>query len=1039
MRKILTFRLFSSCRRRIFIATNTLFFTLFLFTTSAISQININGVVTDQKNEALIGVNVQVKGTNKGTATDLEGVYKLNDIAEDAILVFSYIGYQTQEVAVDNRSTIDVTLISDSELLEEIVVVGYGRQKKVNVIGSVTAISGSEVEAIPAPDLTNAISGRLPGSVVIQGSGEPGRNSARILIRGRSTLGGAGQTSPLVVIDGIPNRSLNEIDPNDVESISVLKDAAAAIYGSSAANGVVLVTTKSGMKSGTRLNYQLYQGFLTPTILPEPAGAAQYAQYISDYQNYEGLSRLYSDRDIELFKSGVDPWEHPRTNWMNELVRDWTTASKHHLSLSGGSENISYFISAGYKNEEAFYAQESTNYKQYNLRANVDVPINDWLSASVNYAGFITDRKYPTTSTYQLVGWASLTLPTEPAFWPTGEPGPDFEGGVNPVVNSSFVAGYDELNNYKNQITLKTSIQPEFAPGLNIGAFYTLDLNNSYHKLFKKPWTLYYADWESAVRDSEGFITSMDLKPRKRGLDSPELTESYGRNTNTMSQFNVNYGKDFGDHSFSVFGAFEQFQVKSNGFNAYRKFFISDLVQTLGAGGEKDKDNDGYLNVYARSSWIGRLNYNYKGKYLAEFIFRRDGSLKFPPNSRWGNFPGLLLGWRASEEPFWKENLSAINYFKLKASYGEMGMDPGAAFQYINKYTLGTGMTIGSDREVKTKISQASLANPNITWEKQKTYNLGFESEFLDNAFFFNADVFYNRRSDILTSRNASVPDYSGLALPDENIAIVDNRGFELEGGYNSEVSKNWMITLSGNIGWSKNEVVFMDEPERAVPWQRRTGHPYGAHLVYNAIGIFRTDAELDEYPHWNGAKPGDVIFEDYNNDGVINSEDRILLDKTDFPTTFYGVKLDLNYKNWGLSILAQGQGDYFVSSISGNRGIGQNVYNWMASDYWTPETPNASNARPFHRGDQYWSYISNGSTYWYDNMAYARLKNAVLRYRFPKAWMDNIGIAGASLFLSGNNLFLIYSKQKNYDPEIADPESYPAMKTFAIGAYITF
>lgn len=1002
-------------------------------------DLTISGQVMDTEGQTLIGVNVQVKGTTQGTSTDLEGNYSLDDVTEDAILVFSYIGYQTLEVVVEGRTTIDVTLTSNAELLEEIVVVGYGRQKKANVIGSVTAISGSEVVAIPAPDITNAISGRLPGSVIVQSSGEPGRNSARILIRGRTTLGGAGQTSPLVVIDGIPNRSLSEVDPNDVESISILKDAAAAIYGSSAANGVVLVTTKSGTNSETRLNYQFYQGFLTPTILPEPAGAAQYAQYISDYQDYEGLSRLYSDRDIELYKSGVDPWEHPTTDWTDELVQDWTTASKHHLSLSGGSEKISYYISAGYKNEEAFYAQESTNYKQYNLRANIDVPINDWLSANVNYAGFITDRKYPTTSTYQIIGWSSLTLPTEPAFWPTGEPGPDFEGGINPVVNSSFVAGYDELNAYKNQITLRTSITPEFAPGLDIGAFYTLDLNNTYHKFFRKPWTLYYPLWETAERNSEGFITSMELEPRLRGLESPELTDSYGRSINTMSQFSVNYGKTFGDHALSVFGAFEQFQVKSNGFNAFRKYFISDLVQTLGAGGEKDKDNDGYLSVYARSSWIGRLTYNYQEKYLAEFIFRRDGSLKFPPNSRWGNFPGILLGWRASEEPFWKTSLPFINYFKLKASYGEMGMDPGAAFQYINKYTLGTGLTIGGDKEVKTKISQASLANPNITWEKQKSYNLGFESEFFNSSVFLNADVFYNKRSDILTARNASVPEYSGLALPDENIAIVDNRGLELQGGYLSDITKDWNFIVSGNIGWSRNEVVFMDEPERAVPWQRRTGHPYGAALVYNAIGIFRSEADLEAYPHWNGAKPGDVIFEDYNDDGVINSEDRILLDKTDFPTTFYGVSLEVNYKNWGLSVLAQGQGDYFRSPVSGNRGIGQNVYSWMATDYWTPETPNATNARPFHRADQYWSYLSNANTYWYENMAYARLKNAVLRYKFPQTWTDNIGIAGASLFLSGNNLFLIYSEQNNYDPEIGDPEAYPAMKTFAIGAFVTF
>ncbi len=1003
------------------------------------TPVTITGQVTDSEGETLIGVNVQVKGTTQGTATDLEGNYTLEDVAEDAILVFSYIGYQTQEVPVDGQTVVNVTLVSDAELLEEIVVVGYGRQKKANVVGSVTAISGSDVVAIPAPDVSNAISGRLPGSVIVQSSGEPGRNSARILIRGRTTLGGAGQTSPLVVIDGIPNRSLNEVDPNDIESISILKDAAAAIYGSSAANGVVLVTTKEGTQSGTRLNYQIYQGFLTPTILPKPAGAAQYAQYISDYQDYENLGRLYSDRDIELYQSGEDPWEHPRTDWMDELVKDWTSTSKHHLSLSGGNENLSYFISAGYKNEEAFYAQESTNYRQYNLRANVDVPINDWLSANVNYAGFITGRKYPTTSTYQIVGWASLTLPTEPAFWPTGEPAPDFEGGINPVVNSSFVAGYDELNEYKNQITLRTTLSPEFAPGLDIGAFYTLDLNNTFHKYFRKPWTLYYPLWETATRNSDGFITSMELEPRLRGLEAPELTDSYGRSINTMSQFNFNYSKNFGDHALGLFGAFEQFQIKSNGFSAFRKYYISDLVQTIGAGGEKDKDNDGYQSVYARTSWIGRLTYNYQEKYLAEFIFRRDGSLKFPPASRWGNFPGILLGWRASEEPFWQQNLSFINYFKLKASYGEMGMDPGAAFQYINKYTLGTGMTIGTDREIKTKISQASLANPNITWEKQKTYNLGFESEFLNSSFFLHGDVFYNKRSDILTARNASVPEYSGLALPDENIAVVDNRGFEIEAGYFSDVTRDWNFNISGNIGWSKNKVVFMDEPERAVPWQRRTGHAYGAALVYNAIGIFRSEADLEAYPHWNGAKPGDVIFEDYNDDGVINAEDRILLDKTDFPTTFYGVSLELNYKNWALSVLAQGQGEYLRSTISGNRGIGQNVYSWMASDYWTPETPDAPNARPFHRADQYWSYLSNASTYWYENMAYARLKNAVLRYTFPKEWTNQIGISGASMFLSGNNLFLIYSSQKNFDPEIGDPESYPAMKTFAIGAYVTF
>jgi TonB-linked SusC/RagA family outer membrane protein len=531
----------------------------------------------------------------------------------------------------------------------------------------------------------------------------------------------------------------------------------------------------------------------------------------------------------------------------------------------------------------------------------------------------------------------------------------------------------------------------------------------------------------------------MDLQPTVVGLDSPELTEDYYRSVKQMFNFSFSYSKTFDNHSISLYGAFEQIDLSSNGFDAYRKYYISDLVQTLDAGGELDKTNSGFMEIYARQSLIGRVDYNYKEKYLAEFLFRRDGSLKFPPSRRWGNFPGVLVGWRASEENFWKENLSFINYFKLRATYGEMGMDPGNAFQYINKYSLGTGMTFGDNKEVMTKIYQNGIANPYITWEKQTTYNVGFDSQLNNKMFHLNAEYFYNRRSDILTARDASVPGYTGLALPDENIAIVDNKGFEVEAGFHDELASDFTLDLSGNLSWSRNEVVFMDEPERAVSWQTYTGHPYGADLVYKAIGIFHTQAEVEAYPHWSGAKAGDIIFEDVSGDGKINSDDRILLDKTDAPEIFYGVKLDLNYKNWSLSLLAQGQGSYYKSPISGNRGTGQNVYQWMATGYWTPENSNSDVVRPFHRADQYWSYLSNANTYWYDNMAYCRLKNAVLSYTIPQKITGKVGIANANVFVSGNNLFLIYSKQNNYDPEVGDPESYPAMKTYSLGIKVVF
>ena len=1000
-------------------------------------EISISGIVTDDKGEPIIGANVVERGTTNGSITDLEGKFSLT-VGTNAVLEISYIGYHRQIVPLAGKTSFKIVLKEDAEHLEEVVVIGYGTQKKENLVGAVVSLKGEEISSAATFDATNAISGRLPGTFVTQESGEPGKDAAKILVRGRSTLGEKKDINPLIVVDGIPDRSLYEIDPNDIENISVLKDASAAIYGSRAANGVILVTTKSGANKKATLNYQFYQGFNKPTILPKTASAAEYAQYISDYQDYEGLSRLYSDRDIELFKSGVDPWEHPNTNWMKELVREWTTESRHNLSISGGSDKVRYYASFGYKNNEAIYQTKSARYKQYNYRVKVDVPIIDWIETSILYSGYVTTKKYPTTNTDQLFGWASMVVPTMPAYWPTGEPGPDFEAGVNPVVNTSFDAGYDQTDNYKNEATFKVSIKPPMVKGLSIDGFFNYDVNHQNNKRFKKPWTLYYPKYETAIRNDEGFITSMDLEPKLRGLDSPELTEENARTRRKMFNVSASYGRTFGDHTFNIFGAYEQFDEDFFDFNAYRKYFISDLVQALDAGGEKDKSNSGKVSIYARKSWIGRLNYSFKDRYLLEFILRRDGSLKFPPSKRWGNFPAILLAWRASEEQFWKDNLSFIDYFKLRGTYGKMGMDPGDSFQYMNKYALAAGMTLGTNKEVVTKIYQSVIANPHITWEKQTTYNIGFDSRFYNQMFYLNTEFFYNRRSALIVKNNASVPSFTGLSLPDENIGIVDNKGIEIDAGFNKSFGE-FNLDISGNLSWARNKVKFMDEPERSVPWQQVTGHPYGSNLVYNAIGIFKTQEEVDAYPHWTGAKPGDVIFEDVNDDKVINADDRILLDKTDAPELFYGIKIGLQYKNWSLNILGQGQGSFYRSTITGNRGIGQNVFKWMANGYWTPENSNSDQARPFHRADQYWSYASNANTYWYDNMAYFRLKNVTINYSIPKSLLSKVYISQANIFLSGNNLCLLYSAQRNYDPEVGNPQGYPAMRTYSVGLNVTF
>ena len=1008
-------------------------------------QITITGTVTDATtSEPMIGVNIQIQGTTTGAISDENGKYTISTSQRNAPLIFSFIGYVKQVVQAGDRTVIDVLLVPELTGLEEVVVVGYGTQKRANVVGAVTSISGASIASIPAASVSNAISGRMPGSVVIQDSGEPGDLDPRILVRGRSTMGGEGNTAPLIVVDGIIGRSMGDLDPSDIESLSVLKDASASIYGAQAANGVILITTKRGKEGKPRLNYQFYQGFLTPTIIPETTNAWQYATMLSEYQVNESKSRTYSDADIALFQSGADPWEHPDSDWYGDLIKKWTTNFKHTVTLDGGTKGVNYYFSAGMRGDQSMYAQSSTNYKQYNIRAKLDLPVTDWLKVSYDFGMIQNDRTYPRNSAGSIVGQATRLVPTQWSFWPSGEPGPDIEYGDNPVVTSTFETGKDEQKTYQMQNTFKVSVSPSFVKGLTLSGQYNYDVNNFYRKRFFQPWTLYFPLWETAVRNSEGYITSMELTPTLRGLSSPQNTEDYEKRVRKTINIDAQYVKSFGNHDITLFGGFEQYTSDRNDFWGFRQYYVSTLIQTMDAGGTAELSNGGGLDVYARKSYIGRATYGYRGKYLAEVLFRADGSLKFPTDGRWGYFPGFLVGWRASEEDFWKNNIPFINYFKLRASYGKMGMDPGSSFQFINKFALATGATFGTGSSIETVTYQSVVANPNITWETQTTQNIGFDSKFLNDLLHLNAEFFYNKREDILAPRDASVPGFTGLSLPDENIARVDNKGFEFDAGIHKSISSDFRIDLTGNFSYNHNEVVFMDEAERNVAWQVRTGHPYGATLLYNAVGVFADNTFTyngqADYPRWSGAEPGDLIFEDTDGNGTINSDDQILLDGTDAPQVFYGIALDATYKDFTLSVLVQGQGEYMRTNYSDNRrGEAGNYFMWNYEGRWQNPGDVTDVPRAYNRGDYYWNYDDGRSTYYYSNMAYARLKNLVLTYNIPSTLYRRLGISRASVYFSGNNLALIWAAQKWFDPEIGAPMTYPAMKTFAIGANVTF
>ena len=1004
-------------------------------------QQSVEGVVTDSNGMPLLGVTVIEVGSNNGVVTDFDGNYAITVGGPEAVLQFSFVGFETREVIVDGQSTIDVTLQEDQSQLDEVVVIGYGSQKVENVIGSVSTVSSEQITQAPVSNISNALAGRLPGAVIQQRNGEPGNNAADITIRGNSTLG---NSSPLIVVDGIPGRDLNSINPNDVESITVLKDAAAAIYGARAANGVVLVTTKRGTEdTPATFNYSFNQGFLTPTVLPEMADAPTYAQMIRENQSYRGVDESnmrFSLEDIERFRSGEFPWTYPNTNWFDAALADYSTTQSHNLSAAGGGESVTYYASFGKEFADGIYKNSGTSYNRYNLNANLGLEANEYLSFNINILASQENRMYSTRPTGDIFSSILRAYPTSVAVYPNGLPGPDIEYGDNPVVTPSFETGFDDDKRYRMNNKFSVNLIVPGVEGLSLSSYYGYDMFFQQRKLFQKPWTLYaldenayFAAGNTGREDGSDFLVGSS-----KGYAEPQLTDSYGTTRTTNFNFTVNYEKTFGDfHNFSAFVAYENSEFKAQGIEAFRRFFISDKLPYLFAGGDDQKDNSGWVEIDARENYFGRLSYNFKETYLFSFTFRRDGSLRFSEeNGRWGNFPAVLLGWRASNEKFWQDNLSFINFFKLKASWGQLGNDFVDPFQYVTGYSFGAGGVFGSNRGYSNSIYQSSTPNPFITWEVANMYNAGFESMFFDNKINFDANFFYQRRSDILVQRNASVPAFTGISLPDENFGIVDSKGFEVVLGYNDEFS-DFSYGINGNLAFARNEIVEFDEPARNVPWQVRTGHPQGAALLYQSAGIFRDIDHVNSMPHVSGAQPGDIIIVDYDGDGEITNDDRVLFDESANPEITFGVSFELKYKNWGLSALVQGVGSAMRRMYNdGRQGTGGNYFAYDANGRWTPDNRDATKPRAFERVEEYWrgSHITD---YSYTNTDYGRMKNAQLSYTIPSDLRGKIGLKMAQIYVSGQNLFFLWNKSKIFDPELGTDTSYPLMRVVSLGARI--
>ncbi|MFD3000603.1 SusC/RagA family TonB-linked outer membrane protein [Pontibacter toksunensis] len=1008
----------------------------------------VQGKVTDDSGVALPGVTVLLKGSTTAAPTGADGTYTINVPDGNGTLIFSFIGFAPQEVPINNRSTVNVQLKTDAKALEEVVVVGYGTQKKATLTGSVTAVQGEEVTKSPALNVTNNLAGRLPGLTAVGSSGEPGYDGSRLRIRGLNSFG---STEPLIVVDGVPGRNLDRLDPNTIQSISVLKDASAAIYGAQAANGVILVTTKRGTVGKPTVTASFNQGYGRPTRLPDMADAAEYATLLNEIDAYAGNPARFTPEDIQMFGDGSDPWGHPNTNWFEEVLKPWSGQSQGNVSVSGGSDNMRYYVALTTRTQDGFYYDSGTKYNQYDFRSNLDGNISKNISIGVDLSGRLEDRNFPTRGAGSIFRMVMRGKPNMTAYWPDGTPGPDIEYGDNPVVVSTQATGYNRDKRYVVNSNFRLNVEIPWIEGLSVTGNAAIDKGFYFNKVWQTPWYLY--SWDGVTRDADGQPV---LVQGKKGFDSPALSQSTEENQRILLNGLLKYERTFlNDHSVNFLAGVERITGGFDRFSAYRRNFTSSTLDQMFAGAtDQFLTNNGSGSVNARLNYFGRVNYGFKNKYLAEFVWRYQGSYIFEKSERFGFFPGVSLGYVVSEENFWKDNIGAIDFFKLRASWGQTGWDevflPGrglAEYAYLTTYGLGgagSAFVTNGGATLNPTIYETGVPNRNTTWEKAIQRNIGFDMELLNNHLSVTFDYFDNLRSDILWQRNASIPASTGMSLPPENIGESGNRGFDFGVTYNNTVGNDFTYEVGFNGGYAKNRIIFWDETPGRPEYQVTTGRPIPTNpnnadndLFYQAIGIFADQAAIDAYPHWSGARPGDIIFEDVNGDGIIDANDRVRNDKSNIPRLTGGITTRLGYKGFDLSMLIQGAAGAvnYISTESGEIG------NFLQSFYdnrWTEQNPNASGPRAFNRSNEYW--VGQRNTYWLRKTDYVRLKNIEIGYSLPE-FTQRWGIQKMRVYVNAFN-FLTYSPDyKDFDPELGSGsgQGYPLQKIVNGGLSVTF
>jgi len=997
-----------------------MFLLLFLVNSPSLfaQDYEVSGTVLDKNGMPLPGVSIIVKGTSTGTISDFDGNFSLK-ASSTSTLVFSYIGFNTVEKKASNQN-LKIVLEEDAQMLDDVVIVGYGTQKKETVTGAINTVEGADLIDIPTSNLSTAITGKLPGVTTIQSSGRPGEDAADIFIRGRSSWA---NSSPLIIVDGVERTSLAQIDPNEVESISVLKDASStAVYGVRGANGVILITTKRGEVGSQNINISANLSGQSPLNIPEFLGSYDHlllrrTASINDGLNIEN-DPFISDESLEGFRLGTDTYRYPNLKWYEEVIKPLAFQQRYNINVSGGTEKVKYFVSLGYLDQEGMFKYDDlndkyssdTDYKRFNFRSNLDFKVNEYQTLSANISG----RKEQKNGFPNVGNLFQTLIAKVPYVFPIRNPDGTYAaslGQSNPVVKIAE-SGYDRtsINNYDIVGVLKNDLK-FITDGLSF------DINLSYNsitgttKSYREQADTYYFDPINETYDQITEATPFTFRGER-----PETTY-----TNLGLQFFLRHTKKIG---------------KSN------------INTTLVYNQQNEKFNSG--NPFVLMGYAGRLEYDYDSKYLVEFNVGYNGSENFAPGNQFGFFPAVSAGYVLSRESFMEPVNDVIKFLKIRGSAGLVGNDDigGSRFlwqglyRYIsptpsNLQYFGFGTTNPSSLG---GIFESRTENRELSWETSMKQNIGIEAKLFGNGLLnFTFDAFFENRQDILMPAR-SLLFTSGIPSPQYNIGEVENWGYELDLSHSHYIG-DLSYSLKGMFSFARNEIVNYDDPQGTPSWQKFEGYPIGQFRGYESLGFFTSQEDIDNSPDQSSLGgpiiPGDLKYADINGDGIINERDRKAIGYSSLPEIFYSISPEIRWKGITLNAMFQGAANASVMftanagfEFGGAAGGGQVTS--LHQDYWTPDNPNAQYPA-LHLNPQHSN--KNVNSFHLKSGNYIRLRNLQLSYDLPEKITERLNFSNVKISLGGNNL-KIWSELDGFDPETSDQtgEVYPQQKVYNLG-----